>query len=104
MEGMQFSSVIENKKLSPESGYRTVWDRVAENALQIVYNDRDLKNNPTLLAKVEGILNDPAFKSMVTNIWTEQAMKSSGVTDDPEKQDDRWANGLAFRIKDMIDN
>ncbi len=100
---MQFS-VAEIKKPIQESGYRSVWDRVSESALQILQKDRNLENDPALLTRVEEILSDPSFKEKVTQIWTEQVMKKGGVDSDPKKQDELWANGLAIRIKDMIDN
>ena len=100
---MQFSAV-EIKKPIQESKFKTVWDRVSESAFQIIKKDRNLENDPALLARVEEILNDPSFKEKVTQIWAEQSMKKGGIVSDPKKQDELWANGLAIRIKDMIDN
>jgi hypothetical protein len=94
---------VETSKPKQE-GYRDVWDRVSEGALQILQKDRSLENNPDLLARVEDILNDVVFKNKVKQIWTEQSMKKNGVVNDPKKQDELWASGLAIRIKDMIDN
>lgn len=91
---------------SPESegGYKGVWERVSEKALEIVTKERELHNDSVKMERVKDILVDPAFKERMNNVWAEQSLKKGGVVDDPAKQDELWAKGLALKLKDMIDN
>lgn len=99
-------SSFEHKKEKPnlrENAPKILWERISEKALEIVSRERDLENNPEMRRRVEEILTEPNFRKKNEDIWQEQALRGK-VAANPEAQDDLWINGLAIRLKEMIDN
>jgi hypothetical protein len=92
-----------SRKIEKEDKPKEIWERITEDALAIVTQKRDLKNNPEALRRIEEKINNPIYKKTKMAEWDRRVLNNSAETD-PEKEDERLTDGMVIDFVDMIDN